>query len=42
MTESTPLSLPEIGVEQIALLDRLSNAVAVSGDESEVRTIGVQ
>ncbi|HQL39007.1 MAG TPA: hypothetical protein PKV95_05980, partial [Anaerolineaceae bacterium] len=39
MTESTPLSLPEIGVEQIALLERLSNAVAVSGDESEVRAI---
>jgi len=39
MTESPPLSLPEIGVEQIALLERLSNAVAVSGDESEVRAI---
>ena len=30
---------PEIGSEQIALLEKLSNAVAVSGDESEVRRI---
>ncbi len=30
---------PEIGAEQIALLEKLSNAVAVSGDESEVRRI---
>ena len=30
---------PEIGPEQIALLEKLSNAVAVSGDESEVRRI---
>lgn len=30
---------PGIGAEQIALLERLSNAVAVSGDEGEVRAI---
>jgi putative aminopeptidase FrvX len=30
---------PLIGSEQIALLERLSNACAVSGDESEVRAI---
>ncbi len=31
--------LPAIGEEQIALLERLSNACAVSGDEGEVRKI---
>ncbi len=30
---------PQIGDEQIAVLERLCNAVAVSGDESEVRAI---
>ena len=30
---------PVIGVEQIALLEKLSNACAVSGDEAEVRAI---
>lgn len=30
---------PAIGEEQIALLEKLSNAVAVSGDEGEVRAI---
>ncbi len=44
MTEQTsPLpvigSAPEIGAEQIQLLERLCNACAVSGDESEVRAI---
>lgn len=36
--DSTPAA-PVIGAEQIALLERLSNACAVSGDEAEVRTI---
>lgn len=31
--------IPEIGEEQIQLLEKLSNAVSVSGDESEVRNI---
>jgi len=35
----TPFSAPVIGVEQIALLERLSNACGVSGDEGEVRAI---
>ncbi len=30
---------PQIGVEQIALLEKLSNACAVSGDEGQVRKI---
>ncbi len=34
----TPLT-PVLGAESIALLERLSNAVAVSGDEGEVRAI---
>ena len=34
-----PLSFPQIGEEQIKLLERLSNACAVSGDEGEVRKI---
>lgn len=34
-----PLLMPVIGAEQIALLEKLSNAVAVSGDEGEVRSI---
>jgi tetrahedral aminopeptidase len=33
------LHLPQIGDEQIKLLERLSNACAVSGDEGEVRKI---
>jgi putative aminopeptidase FrvX len=33
------LTAPEIGAEQIALLEKLSNAVAVSGSEGEVRKI---
>lgn len=33
------LNSPQIGEEQIKLLERLSNACAVSGDESEVRKI---
>lgn len=32
-------SAPTLGAEQIKLLERLSNAVAVSGDEGEVRKI---
>jgi endoglucanase len=41
MTERIPTltTVPEIGAGQIALLEKLSNAVAVSGDESEVRKI---
>ncbi len=39
MTDTTPNSAPQIGADQIALLERLSNAVAVSGDEGEVRAI---
>lgn len=41
MTErkETFTTAPEIGAEQIALLEKLSNAVAVSGDEGEVRKI---
>jgi endoglucanase len=41
MSEQTslPLQAPEIGAEQIALLEKLSNACAVSGDEGEVRAI---
>lgn len=31
--------IPEIGDEQIKLLEKLSNAVSVSGDEGEVRSI---
>ena len=32
-------AMPVIGSEQLALLERLSNACAVSGDENEVRAI---
>ena len=32
-------NIPQIGEEQIALLERLSNAIAVSGDEGAVRKI---
>jgi len=41
MTGSNPLppETPRIGAEQIALLERLSNACAVSGDEQQVRKI---
>ena len=31
--------VPKIGVSQIKLLERLTNACAVSGDENEVRAI---
>ena len=31
--------IPEIGEAQIQLLEKLSNAVSVSGDEGEVRSI---
>src|SRR4030042_2066820 len=37
MTEK--MNLPKIGDEQLKLLERLSNACAVSGDEGEVRKI---
>jgi endoglucanase len=39
MTDTTPNSAPQLGADQIALLERLSNAIAVSGDEGEVRAI---
>jgi len=32
-------STPKIGEEQIALLEKLSNAIGVSGDEGEIRSI---
>jgi tetrahedral aminopeptidase len=38
-TNSIPAQKPVIGAEQVALLERLSNACAVSGDEGEVRAI---
>ena len=38
ITEAYPVA-PVIGAEQIALLEKLSNACAVSGDEGEVRAI---
>ena len=37
--KTMPSTTPLIGPEQIALLERLSNAVAVSGAEHEVRKI---
>jgi putative aminopeptidase FrvX len=39
MTENNPSYFPAVGAEQIALLERLCNASAVSGDEREVRAI---
>jgi endoglucanase len=39
---STSSTLPKIGASQISLLERLSNAVSVSGDEREVREIVLQ
>ncbi|OGN95800.1 MAG: hypothetical protein A2Z71_08730 [Chloroflexi bacterium RBG_13_50_21] len=40
MTKATrEIHLPQIGDEQLKLLERLSNACAVSGDEGEVRKI---
>jgi len=39
MTHTNQTQAPQIGAEQIALLERLTNAVAVSGDEAEVRAI---
>lgn len=39
---SSPTSLPKIGPAQIALLERLSNAISVSGDEREVREIVIK
>ncbi len=42
MTSMTgKMNLPKIGDEQLKLLERLSNACAVSGDEGEVRKIVV-
>jgi tetrahedral aminopeptidase len=42
-TEKEILStMPVIGSDQITLLERLSNACAVSGDESEVRAIVIE
>ncbi len=38
-SEKRSSQAPTIGEEQIALLEKLSNAVAVSGDEGEVRSI---
>jgi endoglucanase len=40
MTEE--IHLPQIGDEQLKLLERLSNACAVSGDEGEVRKIVIE
>jgi putative aminopeptidase FrvX len=37
-----PIKAPTIGAAQVALLRRLCNAVAVSGDEAEVRKIVVE
>ena len=34
-----PAETPRIGADQIALLEKLSNACAVSGDEQQVRKI---
>jgi putative aminopeptidase FrvX len=39
MIKVNEISLPPIGDEQVKLLERLSNACAVSGDEGEVRKI---
>jgi tetrahedral aminopeptidase len=39
MTEQNQKKLPSIGADQVALLERLCNASAVSGDEREVRSI---
>ncbi len=38
-TVKTQIQAPLLGADQIALLERLSNAVAVSGDEGEVRAM---
>lgn len=38
-TSSLPSNAPVIGAEQIALLEKLSNAVGVSGDEKQIRAI---
>jgi tetrahedral aminopeptidase len=38
-TDKKQLEIPLLGNEQIALLERLSNACALSGDEREVRAI---
>ena len=35
-------SIPKIGKQQIALLEKLSNACAVSGDEGAVRDIVIK
>lgn len=40
--KATLTPAPGIGAEQIALLEKLSNAVAVSGDEAEVRRIVIE
>lgn len=41
-TIQTSDKLPKIGAAQIALLEKLSNAVSVSGDEREVRSIVIE
>jgi tetrahedral aminopeptidase len=41
-TSQANLPAPEIGAEQIALLEKLCNASGVSGDEGEVRKIVLQ
>jgi putative aminopeptidase FrvX len=38
-TQYSEINLPRVGEEQLALLERLCNACAVSGDEGEVRAI---
>ena len=38
-TLQNKLEIPQFGPDQVQLLERLSNACAVSGDESEVRSI---
>lgn len=38
-SKKLPVTTPKIGAKQIALLERLVNAVGVSGNESEVRAI---
>lgn len=39
MTEKNKPYTPAIGEEQLTLLEKLSNAIAISGDEGEIRTI---
>jgi tetrahedral aminopeptidase len=45
MTKNLEISTgkePEIGTSQMALLEKLCNATAVSGDEHEVRQIVIE